>query len=175
MAQSAPPVGLRPSMPVDRIFPTLTPARISPLACHASVRSIQQGEVLEAGDRPRHQRRRGGWFDALRRGVPRPRIPHAEGLSLSLHRPRSRPRRPDALGLVPHHCGGRARCSAAARWFCASRPMPQLRPSTIRPEAIPGPGLVGPAGWPRGCRVRRLGGVDALRMRPGGGRIKLAH
>jgi thioredoxin reductase (NADPH) len=52
MAESAPPVGLRPSTPVDRIFPTLTAAQIARVARHGLGRSTRRGEVLiEAGDR----------------------------------------------------------------------------------------------------------------------------
>ncbi len=51
MAEFAPPVGLRPSTSVDRIFPTLTPAQIARIAAHGSLRAVQGGEVLiEAGD-----------------------------------------------------------------------------------------------------------------------------
>jgi CRP-like cAMP-binding protein len=52
MAECAPRVSPPLGTPVDRIFPTLTPAQIARVARHGSVRATRRGDVLiEAGDR----------------------------------------------------------------------------------------------------------------------------
>ncbi len=51
MTEPARPVPLTPTAPIERIFPTLTPAQVARIAAHGSVRTIRPGEVLfEAGD-----------------------------------------------------------------------------------------------------------------------------
>jgi thioredoxin reductase (NADPH) len=51
MTEPTRPVPPTPTAPIERIFPTLTPAQIARITAHGSVRTIQRGEVLfEAGD-----------------------------------------------------------------------------------------------------------------------------